>query len=180
MGSRSLSPEEKVEVFKEKRVAVYAGSFDPITFGHIALIGRGLKLFDEIVVLVATNPKKQSLFTVEERVTLIKEAVPAPITVDTDNGLLAIYMQKHGYRFLLRGLRAVSDFDYEFQMSLTNRHLVEKEDSSYSVESVFLMADEAHLYVSSSMVREVAVMGGDASQWVTPNVWKALQKKRGS
>jgi len=153
---------------------VYAGSFDPFTNGHHEMIRRGLVLFDNVIVLVGTNIRKQTMFTPEERVKLIQENFgenPDHVWVETFEGLIAKYMKDYHYKFLLRGLRAVSDFEYEFQMSLANRQLY------FHMEPVFLMANEADLYVSSSMVKEVALMGGDASKWVPPNVWDALKAK---
>ena len=150
---------------------MYAGSFDPFTNGHYEMIRRGLVLFDNVIVLVGTNIRKQTMFTPEERVKLIEENFGDDFWVETFDGLLANYMKENHYRFLLRGLRALSDFEYEFQMSLANRQLY------FHMESVFLMANEADLYVSSSMVKEVALMGGDASKWVPPPVWEALKNK---
>ena len=161
-----------------QRVAVYAGTFDPLTKGHMEMIRRGAHLFDGVVILVATNIRKQTMFTVEERVDLIYKALhplhgsyPLNVEVGVFDSLLVQYMRHHGYKFILRGLRAVSDFDYEFQMALANKHL------NKDIETVPLMASEEYLYVSSSMVKEIAVMGGDASQWVPQTVWKAIQAK---
>lgn len=157
-----------------KRVAVYAGSFDPITNGHVEMVNRGLRVFDRVVVLVGNNIRKKTRLTVDDRVTLAKKvfADEPRVMVDVFGGLLVDYMEERNHRFVLRGLRAVSDFDYEFQMSLANRHL------SPDIESVFLMASEEHLYVSSSTVWEVFSLGGDASQWVPPVVWDFLTKDR--
>jgi pantetheine-phosphate adenylyltransferase len=155
------------------RVAVYPGSFDPITNAHVEMVRRALLVFDKVVVLVGFNLRKKTMFTSGERVDLVRAvfATEPRVEVAAFEGLIADYMRQHGYHFLLRGLRAVSDFDYEFQMDLTNRHL------NSDMQTVFLMASESNLYVASSMVREVAMLDGDASGWVPPVVWRALKFK---
>ena len=155
-----------------KRVAVYPGSFDPITKGHEDLIHRSLEFVDQLIVAVAVNVAKQPLFSLEERVALIKQAVPDKrLEVQSFEGLLAEFAKKVGASVIIRGLRAVSDFEYEFQMALMNRNLAPK------IETVFLVPAFDLTFVSSSLVREVARHGGDVSQLVHPAVHRALQQK---
>ncbi|HEY8431322.1 MAG TPA: pantetheine-phosphate adenylyltransferase [Sandaracinaceae bacterium] len=156
-------------------VALYPGSFDPITNGHVSIIESGLVCFDRLVIAVLRNPKKQSLFTVEERVEMIREIVADKpnVEVDSFDGLLVDYCRKRGIRVVLRGLRAVADFEYELQMANMNRHLNEQ------VETVFLMANDAYFYVSSNIVKEAAMLGGDVSRLVPPSVAARLRAKLG-
>jgi pantetheine-phosphate adenylyltransferase len=156
-------------------VAIYPGSFDPITNGHVSIIESGLVCFDRLVVAVLRNPKKESLFTVEERVEIIREhfADKPNIEVDSFDGLLVEYCRRKGIRVVLRGLRAVADFEYELQMANMNRHLNEE------VETVFLMANDAYFYVSSNIVKEAATLGGDVSRLVPPAVAARLRAKLG-
>ena len=156
------------------RVAIYAGSFDPLTNGHVAIIQRGLNLFTRIIVSVANNPEKTPLFTVEERKGFIRDAVGEDprVEVDSFDGLLVEYARRRGVHTVLRGLRAVSDFDYEFQLANMNRKLLPE------FESVFVMTGEDYFYVSSRLVREVATFGGDVSGLVPPHVARALAGKR--
>ncbi len=157
-----------------KRVAVYPGSFDPITKGHEDLIHRSLEFVDQLIVAVAVNVAKQPLFSLDERVALIKQAVPDKrLEVQAFEGLLAEFAKKVGASVIIRGLRAVSDFEYEFQMALMNRNLAPK------IETVFLVPAFDLTFVSSSLVREVARFGGDVSQLVDPTVQKALKHKFG-
>jgi pantetheine-phosphate adenylyltransferase len=157
-----------------KRVAVYPGSFDPITKGHEDLIRRSLEFVDQLIVAVAVNVAKQPLFSLEERVALIRQAVPDKrVAVESFEGLLAEFAKKVGASVIIRGLRAVSDFEYEFQMALMNRNLAPK------IETVFLVPAFDLTFVSSSLVREVARFGGDVSPLVDPAVQKALQRKFG-
>jgi len=155
------------------RLAIYPGSFDPLTHGHLSLIQRGLKIFDGLVVAVANNPDKSPLFTFQERMGLIREAVgqDARVEVDSFDGLLTDYAKKRGIHTVLRGLRAVSDFEYEFQLANMNRKL----DPEF--DSVFVMTGEDYFYVSARLVREVARFGGDVSALVPPNVLRALNRK---
>lgn len=157
------------------RRAVYPGSFDPITNGHLDIVRRGLAIFDQVIVAVAYNQAKPSgLFTPEERVEMIREAtreLDGRVTVDAFHGLLVDYVRRVGAGTIIRGLRAVADFDYEFQMTLMNRHLAS------DVETVFLMADEAHFYTSSRLVKEVVSLGGDVSGLVPPVVVDRLVAK---
>ncbi len=155
------------------RHAIYPGSFDPITNGHLAIVERGLRLFDKLIVAIARNPRKQSLFSVEERKEIISEALDqhARVEVDAFDGLLVDYCKRRGTHMVLRGLRAVSDFEYEFQMANMNRKL----DPGF--DTVFLMTGEDHFYISSQFVREVATFGGDVSCLVPPGVSKRLIEK---
>jgi pantetheine-phosphate adenylyltransferase len=154
-----------------KRIAVYPGSFDPITKGHEDLIHRSLQFVDQLIVAVAVNVAKQPLFSLEERIALIKQAVDQRVEVQSFEGLLAEFAKKVGASVIIRGLRAVSDFEYEFQMALMNRNLAPK------IETVFLVPAFDLTYLSSSLVREVARFGGDVSALVDPTVQQALKRK---
>jgi len=155
------------------RTAVYAGSFDPITRGHEDLIKRSLQFVDRIIVAVATNVSKQPLFTLEERVAFIRAAVGDDARVDVRqfNGLLVDFAREVGASLIIRGLRAVADFEYEFQMALMNRHLAP------ALETVFMVPSLDTTYISSSLVREVARFRGDISGLVHPVVADALRAK---
>ena len=155
------------------RTAVYAGSFDPITRGHEDLIKRSLQFVDRIIVAVATNVSKQALFTLDERVAFIRAAVGDDARVDVRqfNGLLVDFAREVGASLIIRGLRAVADFEYEFQMALMNRHLAP------GLETVFMVPSIETTYISSSLVREVARFGGDISGLVHPLVTDALRAK---
>lgn len=157
------------------RSAIYPGSFDPLTNGHLAIIQRGLKLFDRLVVAVANNPQKTPMLSVEERKTLILEAVGKDprVEVDSFDGLMVDYARSKGIPTVLRGLRAVSDFEYEFQLANMNKKLLPE------FESVFVMTGEDYFFVSARLVREVAIFGGDLDGLVPPNVLAALHKKLG-
>jgi len=157
------------------RYGIYPGSFDPLTNGHLAIIQRGLKLFDRLVVAVANNPQKKPLFTAEERKGLIAEAVgnDPRVEVDQFDGLLVDYVRRRGIHTVLRGLRAVSDFEYEFQLANMNRKLLP------DLESVFVMTGEDYFFVTAQLVREVATFGGDVSGLVPPNVAAGLVRKLG-
>jgi pantetheine-phosphate adenylyltransferase len=155
------------------RTALYAGSFDPITRGHEDLIARSLEYVDRLVVAVATNSSKSPVFTVQERVELIRAAVGKEprITVKSFDGLLVEFAAKEGAQLLIRGLRAVSDFEYEYQMALMNRHLSPK------LETVFMVPSLDTTYISASLVREIARYGGDVSNLVHPAVAAALKQR---
>jgi pantetheine-phosphate adenylyltransferase len=155
------------------RDAIYPGSFDPLTNGHLAIIQRGLKLFDRLVVAVANNPQKEPLFSVEERKSLIAEVVGKDprVEIDTFDGLLVEYVKRKGIPTVLRGLRAVSDFEYEFQLANMNRKLLP------TLESVFVMTGEDYFFVSARLVREVAMFGGDVTGLVPPVVAERLRAK---
>ena len=158
-------------------MAIYAGSFDPITNGHVDLIRRSARVFPRVTVAVAYNPNKDSgMFTPEERCEMIRASVKDlgdRVIADAFNGLLVDYARNVGARVLVRGLRAVSDFEFEFQMTSMNRHLNDE------IETVFLMAGEQHFYTSSRLVKEVATFGGDVSELVPKPVHAALRKKLG-
>lgn len=154
------------------RTAIYPGSFDPLTNGHLSIIQRALQMFDRVIVAVAVNPKKVPLFSEEERKQLILEACPdSRVEVDAFHGLLVEYANRRGVNVLLRGLRAVSDFEYEFQLANMNRKLAP------GIETVFMMTGEDYFYVSSQLVREVASFGGNVEGLVPPNVLKVLRAK---
>ncbi|MBI2878753.1 MAG: pantetheine-phosphate adenylyltransferase [Candidatus Rokubacteria bacterium] len=156
------------------RRAVYPGSFDPLTNGHLDLIERSLRLFDELIVAVVANPEKRgSLFTTAERVEMIREATAGHkrLQIMSFDGLLVDFVARVGARAIIRGLRAVSDFEYEFQMALMNRHLKEE------IEAVFLMPHEAYSYLSSRLVKEVASLGASVTGLVPPGVEKRLAEK---
>ena len=154
------------------RIGIYPGSFDPITRGHEDLIRRSLAFVDKVIVAVAVNVAKQPLFTLDERVALIKAAVPdAAVDVRSFDGLLVDFARTMGATVIVRGLRAVSDFEYEFQMALMNRNLAPQ------LETVFLVPAFDLTYLSSSLVREVARFGGDVSALVHPAVQQALKQK---
>ena len=152
--------------------AIYAGSFDPITKGHLDIIERALNIFDVVHVSVIENIDKSALFTIEQRIDLIKNSIQSDrIVVEGFQGLLVDYARKKNIFKLIRGLRAVSDFEYEFQMSLTNR----SQDSR--IDTVFLMTDQSYSYLSSSIVRQLAKLNGDISQYVPPYVKTKLEEK---
>lgn len=157
------------------KCAIYPGSFDPPTMGHLSLVERGLYLFDKIIVAVARNSSKAALFTTEERVAMLRESLADcdqdRVEVDSFEGLLVEYARRRQATALLRGLRATADFEYEFQMAMVNRHLEE------SVQSVFLMTDYRWLYISSTIVKEAASYGADVSAMVPPPVAARLQQK---
>ncbi|MDR2443329.1 MAG: pantetheine-phosphate adenylyltransferase [Deltaproteobacteria bacterium] len=157
--------------------AIYPGSFDPPTLGHLSLVERGLVVFDKIIVAVAVNPHKATLFTVEERIELLKESVSgfptARVEVDSFQSLTVDYARLRGARAILRGLRATADFEYEFQLAMVNRHLCP------DVQSVFMMADYQWFYISSSTVKEAASFGANIDDLVPPAVSKRLRQKLG-
>lgn len=162
----------------KEKVAIYPGTFDPITNGHLSIIRRALEIFDKLIIAILTNPQKKPLFSLDERIYMIKEATKGlgNIEVDSFEGLLVDYAVKKGAKVIIRGLRAMSDFEFEFQMALMNRKL------NRSVQSIFLMTDYKWLYISSSIVKEVASFGGDISGLVPEVVCEKLKEKfrRGS
>ena len=155
------------------QAALCAGTFDPITLGHIDVIERAARIFPRVVIGVATNPGKNPLFTLEERMQLVQESTAhlAGIEVDSFDGLLVDFTESKNIHVIIRGLRAFSDFEYEFQMALTNRKLKPE------IETLFLMPKQDYSYVSSSNVRTVSKLGGDISQFVPPPVQQALEKR---
>lgn len=157
----------------EKRRAIYPGSFDPVTNGHLDLIKRAQSIFDEVIVVIAVNSEKNTLFSVEERVAFLKRALRGlnGVRVESHEGLTVEYAAAKKASTLIRGLRATSDFDYEFQMALTNRRLSKK------VDTIFLMPSESHFYLSSRLIKEVATLGGDISHHVPTFVASAIRRK---
>ncbi len=155
------------------RIAIYAGSFDPITHGHEDLMRRSLTFVDRLVVAVATNSAKQALFTLDERIELIREVADGERRIEAEKfeGLLVEFAKRVGARLIIRGLRAVSDFEYEYQMALMNRHLLPE------IETVFMVPSLDSTYISSSLVREVARHGGDVTGLVHPVVAEAMRVK---
>lgn len=156
------------------RIAIYPGSFDPLTNGHVSIIERGLNMFDKVIVAVAHNVRKSTtMFTVEERVQFIRQSFPYDnVEVDTFTQILLVdYARARNCNVIMRGLRAVSDFEYELQLANMNRRLAP------SIETVFMMTEEAHFYVSSSLIKEVAKFGGDVTGLVPAHVVEALAQK---
>jgi pantetheine-phosphate adenylyltransferase len=155
--------------------AMYPGTFDPITRGHEDLIRRCVRLFDRVVVAIASNPKKAPLFTLDERVALAKEVLRdlPEVSVTGYTGLTVEFARANGFKAIIRGLRAISDFEYEFQLAMMNRHLID------GVETVFLTPSEHHTFISSSLVREIAEFNGDVSAFVHPAVGERLKQKLG-
>ena len=155
------------------QTAIYPGSFDPITIGHMDMIRRASKMFDRVVVCIVVNPAKHPSFTVEERLDQVKRVTASipNVSVDTWTGLLVDYAAKYENPIVVRGLRALSDFEYEFMMSLTNKKLYPK------METMFLASDERYMYLSSSTVREIASYGGDISAFDPAEILDELMKK---
>ena len=159
----------------KRHIAVYPGSFDPITYGHLDIIDRGLEVFDELIVAIARNSGKQSLFTIDERIAMIQRVIGENprVRVGTFDGLLVDYVVENNARVILRGLRAVSDFEYEFQIAQMN-HTVNKE-----VETLFMMTSVPYGYLSSSIVKEVASLHGPIDSFVPSAIREALEAKFG-
>ena len=155
------------------RTVIYPGSFDPVTNGHLDVIQRAARLFDRVIVAVAENDGKHPLFTLTERAELVKQAVKHLPRVETDvfDGLLVDYAIRRKAEAIIRGLRAVSDFEFEFQLALMNRKLNRK------VETIFMMPKDTYTFLSSRMVKEIARLGGDVSPFVPPHIRTALRKK---
>jgi pantetheine-phosphate adenylyltransferase len=155
------------------RTVIYPGSFDPLTNGHLDVVQRAAKLFDQVIVAVARNESKNPLFDLAERMALVTEVI-APISnvsADSFDGLLVDYVEKRSGHAVLRGLRAVSDFEFEFQLALMNRKLNER------IETIFMMPKDTYVFLSSRIVKEIARLGGDVSAFVPPHVRAALVKK---
>ena len=157
----------------KQQIAIYPGTFDPITYGHMDVVERATELFSRVIVLVARNTSKTPLFTDDERIAMIEEVFrgKARVEVDGFDGLLVDYAKKRKASVIVRGLRAVSDFEFEFQMALTNRKLAR------TIDTVFLVPHEKFTYLNSSIVREVARLGGDVSDFVPPSVRRRLEAK---
>ena len=156
------------------KIAIYPGTFDPITYGHIDVLERAMDIFDKVIITVARNSSKHPLFSEDERMAMIKEVVRKygkKVAVDSFEGLLVKYAKAQRATAIVRGLRAVSDFEYEFQMALTNRKLAK------NVTTVFLMPHENYTYLNSSLVREIAMHGGELRDFVPPSVAKHLRRK---
>lgn len=153
--------------------AVYPGSFDPVTRGHLDLVERSLHLFDSITVAVAENSSKTPVFSLEERQEILREVLPQTprVQVAAFRGLVVDFCRAHGFSAILRGLRTVADFEYEFQMALTNRHL------NPEVETIFVMPSEQYSYVSSSLIKDVVRHGGDVSKFLPPAVETRLRQR---
>jgi pantetheine-phosphate adenylyltransferase len=156
-----------------QRIAIYPGSFDPITSGHCNIVERSLGVFDEVIVGVLNNPSKQAMFDAPERVALIRDVFAGEprVSVDSFDGLLVDYVAQRGASAVIRGLRAVQDFEYEFQMTMMNRRLAPE------IDTVFMMTDEEYFYISSRTVKEVASLGGDISGTVPLQVEMAIREK---
>lgn len=156
-----------------KTKAVYPGTFDPVTYGHVDLIKRALKIFDKVIIAVAHNPEKQPLFTVEERIKLLKSVTKGlkGVVIEDFDGLVVDYVKKKGASVVIRGLRMLSDFEYEFQMALTNRKLAQ------DIETIFMMPSEQYSYLSSKLIKEAVALGADAKAFVPKFVEKALIEK---
>ena len=155
------------------RTAIYPGSFDPITLGHLDIIERGSKIFDKLTVAVATNAEKQAIFSVEERKEMIMEVTKDldNVVIDSFSGLTVNYVKETGCNVILRGIRTVSDFEYEFQMALTNRTFAP------DIETVFVMASEKYSFISSQLIKESVRLGGDVTVFVPPKVHERLVEK---
>jgi pantetheine-phosphate adenylyltransferase len=158
-----------------KHIAVYPGTFDPVTNGHVDLVERSLRIFDEVIVAVATNPKKAPLFPLDERIAMFREAISQyrNVLIEGFDGLLVDYVKQKKAVGIIRGLRAVSDFEYEMQMALMNRRL------DNNIETVFMMPSEEYSFITSTIVKEAASYGGDVSSLVPKVVVEKLKKKFG-
>lgn len=156
-----------------KKIAIYPGSFDPVTYGHLDIIKRALRIFDKVIVAVAYNADKNPLFNVSERMEMLKKAVKnfKRVEVDSFDGLIVDYVRKKNAAVVIRGLRMISDFEYEFQMALTNRKL------SSDIETMFMVPSDSFSYVSSKLIKEAASMGADLKEFVPPSVEKAIKEK---
>lgn len=155
------------------RKAIYPGSFDPVTNGHLEIIRRASKLFDKLIVLVSVNTSKKTSFSPEERATLLRKVcydIPN-VEIDTFDGLIVDYFAAHDCDIIVKGLRAMSDFEYEFQMALANRSLAP------GAETVFITADPQNMYVSSSLIRQIATFGGDVSDFVPKSIVEEIEKR---
>ncbi len=160
-------------VGQQQKIAVYPGTFDPLTNGHVSIVRRGLDIFDQVILAIAKDIPKTPLFSLQEREDMAKEAFQNKprVTVETFSGLLVDYVLNKGAVVILRGMRAISDFEYEFQMALMNRRL------QRDVHTLFMMTDYKWLFTSSSIIKETASAGGDVQGLVPETVWQSLRKK---
>ena len=156
-----------------EKIAIYPGTFDPITNGHLSILTRALKIFDKLIIAILNNPQKAPLFSLDERISLIKQVLKDKpnIEIDSFDGLLVDYVVQKGSNVIIRGLRALSDFEYEFQLALMNRKL------NRDVQSIFLMTDYKWFYTSSTIIKEAASLGGDTSGLVPPIICEKLKEK---
>jgi pantetheine-phosphate adenylyltransferase len=160
---------------RKANIAVYPGTFDPVTYGHIDIIKRAAKIYGKVVVAVAHNEDKNPLFSVEERVLMLKDSIKGikNVVVDDFDGLVVNYVRRKGACVMIRGLRMISDFEYEFQMALTNRKLAE------DIETIFMMPNESYSYISSKLIKEAAGLGADVKNFIPKKVQVLLKKKIG-
>lgn len=160
---------------KRSRIAVYPGTFDPVTYGHIDIIKRAARIYDKVIVAVAHNEDKNPLFSVEERVSMLEDSTRPlkNVIVDDFNGLVVDYVRSKGSQVMIRGLRMISDFESEFQMALTNRKLSE------DIETIFMMPNESYSYISSKLMKEAAKLGADVKNFIPKKVQVLLKKKLG-
>ena len=158
---------------EKAKIAVYPGTFDPVTYGHIDLIKRAAKIFDRVIVAVANNESKGVLFSVAERVSMLEDVVRdiKNVEIDDFDGLVVSYVQECGSHVMIRGLRMLSDFEYEFQMALTNRKLAN------NIETIFMMPHQDYSYISSKLIKEAAMLGADVSDFLPAKAEKALKEK---
>ena len=156
-----------------RKKAIYPGTFDPITNGHLDLVMRAAQIFDEVIIAVSDNPRKNPLFSIEQRMDMVNEVVAQidNVSIDRFDDLLVNFVRRKEAKFVIRGLRAVSDFDYEFQLASANRRLDE------NVETIFLTPSESNYFISSSLVREISYYDGDVSSFVCESVQKSLKKR---
>jgi pantetheine-phosphate adenylyltransferase len=159
----------------DNRIAIYPGTFDPLTNGHLSVIHRALKIFDKLIIAILINPKKTPLFSLDERKAMIEEVLKdrSNVEIDSFDGLLVDYAVKKGSNVIIRGLRALSDFEFEFQLALMNRKL------NRDVQSIFLMTDYKWFYISSTIIKEAASLGGKIDGLVPPIVCRRLKEKYG-
>jgi len=158
---------------KTKKIAIYPGSFDPVTYGHLDIIKRALNIFDKVIVAVAHNAEKEPLFDVQERVSMLKRSLKGIKRVEVDDfrGLIVDYVRRKKSTVVVRGIRMISDFEYEFQMALTNRKLCKE------VETIFMMPSESYSYLSSKLIKEAASLGADLKYFVPSFIEKGLKEK---
>jgi len=158
---------------KKSNIAVYPGTFDPVTYGHIDIIRRAARIFDKVIIAVAHNDEKSPLFSVGERVSMLKDSIGGlkNVIIDDFDGLVVDYVKGKGASVMIRGLRMISDFEHEFQMALTNRKLSEK------IETIFMMPNESYSYISSKLIKEAASLGADVKNFIPKKVQILLKKK---